>query len=164
MYIKLDKEEHNVNGMYDPYMMLFARSNIILNDSCYECRYRKLIDRGYADISICDFWNIERILPDFDDNKGISFMMIHSEKGNEFIKSCQDKMELINVNPKTGLSYNSSSLQPEKLNSSIKVRDALIKYPEKFGHIYFTFLPVIYIRKVLNKFQKLLNRSAKNEH
>lgn len=159
MYIKLDKGEHNVNGNHDPYMMLFVRSNVILNDSCYECRYRNLIDRGYADISICDFWNIDRISPDFDDDKGISLMMIHSRKGNEFLESCKDKMELLNVNPKKALSHNASSSPPEKLKLSIKVREALIKRPEKFGRIYYTFLPVIYIGKVLNKIKKILNRS-----
>lgn len=159
MYIKLDKGEYNVNSNHDPYMMLFARSNVILNDSCYECRYRNLIDRGYADISICDFWNINCISPDFDDDKGISLMMIHSEKGNEFLESCKGQMELLNVNPKKALSYNSSFSQPEKLKLSIKVREALIKRPEKFRLIYYTFLPVIYIRKVLNKFKKIINRS-----
>ena len=158
MYIKFDKSEHNVNGNYDPYMMLFARSNVILNDSCYECRYRKLVDRGYVDISICDFWNIDCIAPQLNDDKGVSFLMIHSVKGNNIINACKERMELVYVEPEQGLNYNSSSIQPDKYKDSIKVRSSLINTPEKFGRIYYTYLPVIYIRKVFNKIKKMLKR------
>lgn len=161
MFIRLDNGLYNINSNYDPYMMLFVRSNVILNNSCYECIYRDIIDRGYADISISDFWNIDKIDPEFDDDKGVSFFMIHSEKGYSIFNSCKDKMYCISVDPKKGLSFNSSSTQPERLKMNIKIRASLLKYPERFGKIYYAYLPIIYIRKIIKKINKIFksNRS-----
>lgn len=158
MYIKLDSEDYIVNSDSDPFMMLFARSDIILNDSCYECRYRELVNRGFADISLCDFWNIDRIAPSFNDGGGISLMMIHSQSGENLAEECIKTMAVAEVEPQRALLLNSSSHQPKQINQNSKVRSSLIRFPAKFGRIYFTYLPVIYGRKVIDKIKKILKR------
>lgn len=158
MSIKLDREDYNVNSNSDPFMMLFARSDIILNDSCYECRYRDSVNRGYVDISLCDFWNIARIDVSLDDDKGISLMLIHSEKGELIVSECVEQLVMTEVEPQRALSINGSSHQPKRIKRNLKVRSSLISFPDKFGRIYCTYLPVIYGRKVMNKFKKILKR------
>jgi hypothetical protein len=34
-----------------------------------------------SDMTIGDFWKLQNVLPEFDDNKGVSLVMINSEKG-----------------------------------------------------------------------------------
>jgi coenzyme F420-reducing hydrogenase beta subunit len=62
----------------DPYGKLFL-DNIILRPSCYECKYMNTSRVG--DITVGDYWGIERNMPDFYDDKGISLVFINTEKG-----------------------------------------------------------------------------------
>lgn len=158
MYIKFDASEYNINGLYDPYMMLFARSNVILNESCYQCRYRKLIDRNYVDISLCDFWNIDKVNKSFDDDKGVSLMMLHSPKAMKFYAKIEANLDYITVNVDKSLAFNPSSNQPKRRRSDRKVSNILIKRTEDFGIIYYLYLPIIYLRKIISKIMKIITR------
>lgn len=62
----------------DPFMNVFLQ-NISIRPSCYDCQFRSL--KSGADITIGDFWGIERINPAFDDDKGVSLVIINTEKG-----------------------------------------------------------------------------------
>lgn len=62
----------------DLFMQGFLK-NIFLRPSCYCCEF-KTVNR-MADITLADFWGIQDILPDMDDERGTSFVWIHSEKG-----------------------------------------------------------------------------------
>lgn len=61
-------------------------SHVALRECCYNCRYLDLSEKP-ADITMADFWGIEKILPDWkDDNKGISLAAVRSKKGLELLK------------------------------------------------------------------------------
>lgn len=60
------------------YMKGFLR-NLYLRPSCYCCPARSF--KSGSDITIGDFWGIQRALPDFDDDKGVSLVMINSANG-----------------------------------------------------------------------------------
>lgn len=53
--------------------------------SCYRCPAREF--RSGSDITIGDFWGIEKFMHDFDDNKGVSAVLVNTEKGLSFWKS-----------------------------------------------------------------------------
>lgn len=57
---------------------LFREHNI-LRPACYECPYKSVEHPG--DITIGDAWGIDRANPEFNDNKGVSLVIINSEKG-----------------------------------------------------------------------------------
>lgn len=65
-----------------------------LRESCYSCQYANT--ERVADISIGDFWGVEKVFPDMDDNKGLSLVLVNSGKGhkfwNEFIKGADVKI------------------------------------------------------------------------
>jgi coenzyme F420-reducing hydrogenase beta subunit len=57
----------------------FGKS-IFNRTSCYDCKFR--IDRTKADITLADFWGIDRQSDkDYMDNKGISLIITHTEAG-----------------------------------------------------------------------------------
>lgn len=69
----------------DQYNELFFRGfikNLYLRPSCYDCKF-KTFPRD-ADISLADFWGIEKTYKDLDTKKGVSLIMIHSERGQEY--------------------------------------------------------------------------------
>ena len=68
----------------DDYCVSFhSRYNI--RPSCFHCKYRSL-QRG-ADITLGDFWAIEKYKEGYDDNKGTSFLLVNTGKGQRAIES-----------------------------------------------------------------------------
>lgn len=53
----------------------------ILRPCCYKCPYKSIMHPG--DITIADYWGIEKAALEFDDNKGVSLVLINNEKGEE---------------------------------------------------------------------------------
>ena len=53
-------------------------SDLYLRPSCYKCPSKCL--KSQSDITIGDYWGIEDILPTFDDNKGVSLILINNLK------------------------------------------------------------------------------------
>lgn len=66
------------------YMISFDR-NLFIRPSCYNCKFKN--GKSDSDITLGDFWGIEKIMPDFNDVKGVSLLMVNSQKGKEYIKN-----------------------------------------------------------------------------
>lgn len=60
------------------YATLFYEHSILRN-SCYQCPYKDIVHPG--DITIADYWGIDKAAPGFDDNKGVSLVLINNMKG-----------------------------------------------------------------------------------
>ena len=54
-------------------------SDLDLRPSCYACPAKS--GKSGSDITIADFWGIEDVLPEFDDDKGVSVVLISSKNG-----------------------------------------------------------------------------------
>lgn len=63
-------------------------SHLIMRPSCYTCKYST--ERRTADITMGDFWGVEKIFPGFDDEKGVSLVIISSEKGKRIFESIKN--------------------------------------------------------------------------
>lgn len=63
----------------------------ILRPACYQCPYKDIIHP--SDITIADYWGIQGILPSFDDNKGVSLVLINNEKGQRFFETITEQIE-----------------------------------------------------------------------
>lgn len=57
--------------------------NLTLRPSCYFCKVKS--GSCGSDITIADFWGIEKVFPQLYDNKGISLLLINNSKAYEFI-------------------------------------------------------------------------------
>ena len=87
--------EENVHHDNDAYMKFFLR-NFDLRQSCYQCQF-KTIER-VADITVADFWGINNVKKEINDEKGISAVLIHSKKGEELFEKIKEKIEFFKVN------------------------------------------------------------------
>lgn len=68
--------------------------NITLRPSCYSCPTRD--GRSNSDIIIGDFWGIDKLYPEFDDNKGCSALIVYSEKGARLINEMALNIHAVN--------------------------------------------------------------------
>lgn len=73
---RLHREPQSRNG----YLKAFL-AHWTLRRSCYRCVATD--GRSQADITLGDFWGIERVCLGADDNRGISLVIVHTERGHE---------------------------------------------------------------------------------
>ena len=64
----------------------------VLRPSCYECPYKSVMHPG--DITIADYWGIEKAAPEFDDNKGVSLVLVNNEAGEEAFEKVKERAGL----------------------------------------------------------------------
>ena len=81
---QFDSNEFKIPFEKTPYMRLFL-SRISGNTSCFDCHYRKL--PRIADITLGDFWGIEKIHPQMDDDKGTSVVLLNTKHGKNLFNS-----------------------------------------------------------------------------
>lgn len=65
-------------------------SDYSLRPSCYECPYKSIYHP--ADISIADYWNIDKACPNFNDNKGVSLVLLNTKKGEKIFEEIKDSV------------------------------------------------------------------------
>lgn len=79
-----------VNADSDIWASLFYKHDI-LRPVCYVCPYKST--ERVSDISIADFWGIERNVPEFDDNTGVSLALVSSSKGESLLALARERMD-----------------------------------------------------------------------
>lgn len=62
----------------NPYMRAFL-GDLILRPSCYNCQAK--CGRSGSDITIADYWGVEQVHPQMDDDLGTSLLLVHTAKG-----------------------------------------------------------------------------------
>jgi len=75
---------------FDSYMIGYLKYNAFMRPSCYDCKFKEL--PRIADITLADFWGIEKIDNNLDNNQGTSLVLLNNEKGEQFFKSLQDNI------------------------------------------------------------------------
>ena len=74
-----DKHKNN------PFMKGFL-GDLYLRPSCYNCKCKN--GASHSDLTIADFWGISSIMPDFDDDKGVSLVLVNTDKGRNVLALC----------------------------------------------------------------------------
>ena len=149
----------NSSAISQSYKQLF-HSNLILRKSCYNCKFAD-IDR-VSDITIGDFWGIDKVMPDFDDNKGISLMLINNEKGQELFEIIKKDIIYRESNTK-------DCMQPQLQHPTLKPRKRDIMWNEYYKKGYkfilkkYTRYGIYYrmkshIKKILINLEEIINK------
>lgn len=89
-----DGSEEKHGDITGSFIELF-RYDVCMRPSCTVCPFASLHRQG--DITIGDFWGIENILPDFSDNKGVSAVMLNTEKGKRLFDSIKESISHVSV-------------------------------------------------------------------
>lgn len=79
-------------------------SDLILRPSCHLCPAKA--GKSGSDISIADYWSIQDVAPEFDDDKGVSLVLIQTEKGNMLYQTLQNKSEWIETGYEESTKHN----------------------------------------------------------
>ncbi len=129
--ISLSHEYHK-----DSYMKLFLR-DLILRPSCYQCPAKG--GKSQSDLTIADFWGVEKHYPDLVDERGVGLMVIKSGKGLKALSSLQLELQEVSFedaiagNPK----YMNSVSEPQNRNKCFRLINDSNKSLDKIIEILF---------------------------
>lgn len=143
-YTTNDSKNHYINALKDPFYAAFLK-NLTLRPSCYECKFCG-IDRK-ADITLGDFWGIEKVNVDSRLKNGCSLVLCNSKVGEELIQKIKMDLFIEKVNIEQAVLK-----QPQiKNNRTIKIpenREIVFKKWKETNNIeFFDFLKSISMDK-----------------
>lgn len=84
----------------DPYIVMF-NSNCMLRPSCHACKF--CTPRRNSDITIGDFWGIEKKNPEMDDGMGASLVILHTRKAAQIWEAVRDCFNYIECSEQEAL-------------------------------------------------------------
>ena len=89
---KIEFENSTIDNYHidDPYMQGFLQ-NLTLRPSCFHCRTRM----SGSDLSLADYWGIQRKYPNFYDPDGVSLVIINTKKGKQIFDYITNEIEAI---------------------------------------------------------------------
>ena len=103
-----DGTVYSALGSDDLFMRLFTRG-CISRPSCAECRFK-----GYdrvSDVTLGDFWGIWELCPDMDDDRGTSLLLVHTEKGKQYLQSIRERITLKEMSLEDASKFNPAILR-----------------------------------------------------
>lgn len=135
---------------------LYVRSfllNLSLRPSCYACAFKT--KHRPSDFTLADFWGVEKIYPEMDDDKGTSLVILHSERACAVLEYLKGKLKYQEVNIDEAVKYNSAMLKSVPLNSARADFFDLIRSRGFYGVLKYIRIPLSQqLRKAIKAFIK----------
>ena len=91
---EIDKKTYKNSGWLKAYSVMFSHA-LINRKSCFSCMYSNYNRAG--DITIGDYWGIEKHHRALKDRLGVSLVITNSEKGEKFFKASLQGTEVVEV-------------------------------------------------------------------
>lgn len=121
------------------FYQLFFGVKTIMRPSCEACRYTDI--HRPSDITIADYWGIEKYALEWMDSRGVSLIMTNTPKGSELLMKCSNE-----------IAYEKRALE-EELAEQPRLREP-VKFPKdrnKFWEDYRNFGLAYLLRKYEQK-------------
>lgn len=153
--------EDGTKKKIEEYITAFSGNQLINRPSCYNCKF--VNENRKADFTIGDLWGIEKILPEFNDNKGISLLTVNSKKAESIFKEIENMLEYKEVDLYQAFEYNHHTNLPknknrdyffEKLAEGTINQNNIIDYIKKY-----TKTPLY--KKILRKAKRIFKKIIK---
>lgn len=152
MSFKYNNDEYKINHSEDVYMKAFLK-NLSLRDSCFNCGFKD--KNRISDLTLADFWGINNVVENMNDDKGTSLVIINSEKGKELLESIDNRIIKKQVDFEEAIKYNYPMFRSVPMN---KNRD---KFFDKLNIVDFDKLVNRYTKekiskRIINKIKRIL--------
>lgn len=159
----LSKSAENTNYEITPFSEdLFMKGflkNLYLRPSCYHCAARQ--GKSGADISIADYWGIQSIHPEIDDDKGTGLILINTKQGANYFNSTANQIDSLIS------SYNKAIMQNPCIVKSVKEPNRRQQFWQNYPISKIDCIEVVcdlmtpspivvFAKKVIGKFKRII--------
>lgn len=104
-------------------------SHFIFRENCYNCKYASY--ERLSDLTVGDFWGIEKTHPKYNDEKGYSLIFVNSSKGETIFENAKVYLNYFESNRESCIQHN--LLHPSEKN---KKSDKFWKQYRKKGFLF----------------------------
>lgn len=112
--VRFENEKLNYKSRLSQTWKRIFYTDLPLRPSCYNCKYTNADRPG--DITIGDFWGIELFNPEFVDDKGISLVIINTEKGNRILEKIKNDLIISKQNIEEAILKNPQLKEPRRID------------------------------------------------
>ena len=131
--------------------------HVAFRKSCYKCHFTNT--KRPSDITIADFWGWEKTDSKINaDDKGLSLVLLNTEKGQKIFEAIKDRMDTIPANLDVCLQPNMSHPSPENNYRDQFERD----YAKRgFKYVYYRYGnigPIYLLRQLKSYIRKKIKK------
>lgn len=135
------------------FMTAFIKE-IINRPSCYSCPFAS--ESRVSDITIGDFWGVEKVEPELDESLGISIFLVNSQKAENALKQIENEIDLKRVDFTKVKGYNHFSNVQESLKrktffQKMNKGESVLILMKKLNHDTITY-------RIINKIRNTIRR------
>lgn len=105
--VKSNDKDFKIDYYDSTYMRLFL-SDLILRSSCYDCKSK--FPNKTSDITLGDLWGAGNIVPELDDDKGLSLVILNSKKGEIIFEEISSYLIVKEIDYNEAFKYNPSAI------------------------------------------------------
>lgn len=152
-------KEYNKSVDDDLYLVGFQK-NLYLRPSCYACSFKTQMRE--SDITLADCWGVQNLVPEIDDDKGTSLVIVNSDKGQKIFDRAQSKINFEQVDIEQAISHQPAYLKSMTVNSRrtvffdeiayVKISDLIANNCRDETIIVLKRKLEILVKKILTKF------------
>jgi acetyltransferase-like isoleucine patch superfamily enzyme/coenzyme F420-reducing hydrogenase beta subunit len=118
----------------------YLHTNVFSRPSCYDCQFKGF--PRIADITLADYWGIEKIDKTMDKDLGTSLVMINSQKGQVYFEKAKQRLNYIQTSFESILQGNPALLKP--LNPPLVDR---VQFYKDLDEMTFSEVALKYLKK-----------------
>ncbi|MBQ3548138.1 MAG: Coenzyme F420 hydrogenase/dehydrogenase, beta subunit C-terminal domain [Clostridia bacterium] len=101
--------------------------NMTQRESCYSCPYTTINRVG--DITLADFWGVDKVRPDLLNLDGTSLIFVNSKKGENLIEQIKDRIFISEVSFDDAIYQNINFVSPPRKHAlRSRIYDLIFKY------------------------------------
>ena len=135
-FFGLGRNEMSHHFLKDPYMLLFL-GNHILRPSCFHCQAKN--GKSGSDLTIADFWGIEKCQPELYDKRGVGLLLVNNEKGKKFLDGLELSMHKVTLEEAIARNpfYTKPVKEPEKRKQCFQIiNESNMKLKKVLAHLF----------------------------
>lgn len=103
--------KHYENFLENSFYFAFcSKSRISWRESCYTCNYKSL--KRASDMSIGDYWGVEKYHSEFKPKDGVSVVMINTDQGKRLFEKIKDSVKYVRSEAVYAIERNSLVKEP----------------------------------------------------
>ena len=137
----------------DKFMRMFL-DNLDLRPSCYSCVFKEI--PRISDVTIGDSWGVENYMPDMDDDKGTSVILVHSSNGEKIFREIRKKLIVREVGLDVAVSPTADSRKSVTMHPNRNKYLEGVKRGENFDVLY-EYVKKSFLQRAVGYVQYFIN-------
>ena len=128
--VELKKKNKFGDSYADPYYSYFLKG-VTYRECCYNCKYAS--EKRTGDVTLGDYWGIEKLHPEFYNEKGVSLVILNTEKGRKLFEEAEKDIIYIKSTMEKAVLYNKNLKRPTERPSG---RDNIYDNIDNYDYDY----------------------------